>query len=85
MKILVWSSKYGDTIICARTPEEEAKAWLYIFNCIDDMDYYIDLDKDETGAYEAAKKGSGKAAKWLLEMRINCGYEQVNVDHAVEP
>lgn len=85
MKILTWSSKYGDTIVCARTPKEEAKAWLYIFQQMDDMDYYCDLDEDETDAYEGAKKGDGKAAKWLLEMRIDYEYEQVTVEHAVEP
>lgn len=85
MKILVWSEKHGDVLVYARTLEEEARAWLYLFKCMDDMGYYGDLEGDEPDAYKAAKKGNAKAAKWLLGMRSDYEYERVTVEYPVVP
>ncbi len=85
MKILVWESKHGDVLVCARTPKEEARAWLYLFKCMDDNGYYCDLEGDEPDAYKVAKEGNAKAAKWLLETRSDGEYEQVTIEHLVEP
>jgi len=85
MKILVWKSKHGDVYVYARDEEEEKRAWLYLFKCMDENRYYCDLDGDEPAAYKAAKEGNAKAAKWLLEMRSDGEYEQVETEYPVEP
>jgi len=85
MKILIWKSKHGDVYVYARTPEEEKRAWLYLFKCMDENRYYCDLDRDKADAYKAAKEGNAKAAKWLLEMRSGGEYEQVETEYPVEP
>ena len=66
-------------------PKEEALAWLYLFECMDKNEYYLGLDGDEVDAYKAAKGGSVRAVRWLLEMRIDCEYERVTIEHPVEP
>ena len=85
MKILIWKSKDGDVYVYARNPEEEKRAWLYLFKCIDDNGYYCDLEGDEPDAYKAAKEGSATDAKWLLEMRSGYEYEQVETEYPVVP
>lgn len=76
---MVWESKHGNVL------EEEARAWLYIFEYMDNNSFYCDLDKDEADAYRVAKKGNAKAAQWLLAMRSSCEYERVTTEHLVEP
>lgn len=85
MKLLVWKSKYGDVLVCARDPEEEKRAWLYLFKCMDEMEYYQELDEDEATAYRAAKRGNPMGAKWLLDIRGDYEYERITVETAVEP
>ena len=84
MKLLVWESKYGDVLVSARDAEEEKRAWLYLFKCMDDNGFYCELDK-KAAAYKDAKEGNAIAAQWLLEMRNSCEYEQVNIKYSVEP
>ncbi len=85
MRILVWNAKHGDVLVCARDGEQEARAWLYIFKCMDENEYYCDLEDDEANAYMAAKEGSAGNARWLLEMRSDCEYERVIVRWPVQP
>jgi hypothetical protein len=85
MNILVWKSKYGDTIVAARTPEEEGRAWLYLFKQMDEIGYYRDLDGAERGVWLAAMEGVASAAKRLLSMRNGGEYEQVTIESVVEP
>jgi hypothetical protein len=85
MKVLVWRSKYGNIIVAARTPEEEGRAWLYLFKKMDDMGYYRDLDGDEVAAYSRAKIGEWEYAMRLLSLRSDYEYEQVTTEEIVEP
>jgi len=85
MKILVWKSKHGDVMVFARDPEEEARAWLYLFRQMYEMDYYCDLEGDEPEAYAAAKAGDAKGAEWLLQIRNGYEYEVINEEYPVEP
>ena len=85
MKILIWKSKHGDVYVYARTPKEEARAWLYLFKCMDEMYYYCDLDGDEVDAYKAAKSGDAQGARWLIGIRSGCAYETVEIEYPVEP
>ncbi len=85
MKVLIWTSKHEDVIVAARSSEEEARAWLYLFKQMDGMDYYCDLDADEKEAYVKAKIDNAQAAKWLLSMRDGYEYEQVRVERIVIP
>lgn len=89
IKVLVWSSKYGDVMVAARDPEEEGRAWLYLFKLMQENDFYFDLetdaDEDEVAAYESAKAGDWQGAQWLLEMRSGGEYETVEVEYITEP
>lgn len=86
MKMLVWASKYGPVFVFARDPEEEARAWLYLFQQMDAMYYYTEFDSDdELCAYKAAKGGDARGAKWLLEIRSDCEYERITIEHPVQP
>jgi hypothetical protein len=85
MKVLILKGKYGDTIVAARTPEEEGRAWLYLFKQIDNMGYYVDLTSHERDILLAARGGKAKAAKLLLDLRSDYEYEEIMVETAVEP
>ncbi len=85
MKILIWKSKHGDVYMSARTPKEEERAWLYLFECMDDDGYYCDLDGDESTAYKDAKEGDARGARWLLLIRSGYEYETITIEHLVEP
>jgi hypothetical protein len=65
----------GEDIVYARTPIEESKAWLYLFNVLDARDCYQYLPHIHTGWVEAARKGDRDAAKLLLIYRSDCHYE----------
>jgi len=87
MKVLIWEGKYADVMVCARDDKEEDRAWLFLFKLMDEDNYYCDLDGDEVAAYEDAKKGIPKSARWLLNIRSDSEYEyeRVTVEHPVEP
>lgn len=85
MKILVWNEKHGDVLVYARTPKEEARAWLYLFKMMDGMGYYGDLEGDEVDAYKRAKGGDAQGAKWLLGIRSDYEYERVEEEYPVVP
>lgn len=86
MKILIWNSKHGDVFVFARDGDEEARAWLYLFKCMDDNGYYCDLDDGgEADAYKAAKEGSAKAARWLLMIRSDGEYERITIEYPMQP
>lgn len=86
MKILIWHDKYGNHYVLSRSPEEEPRAWLCLFNMIKDAGYYdYGLEGDEKTAYEGAVKGSAGDAHWLLNMRDGCEYEGISVEYPVVP
>ena len=85
LKILVWKEKHEDVMVAARDEAEEARAWLYLFKHMDEMGYYCDLDGDEPEAYTEAKSGDWKGARWLLELRSICEYEEIEVEYITEP
>ena len=87
MKVLIWRSKHGNVMVCARDTEEEGKAWLYLFKCMQDNNYYDCVDGDEVDAYAKAQEGDPKAAAWLLCMRSDrgCEYENVEAEYIKVP
>ncbi len=89
IRILIWFGKYEDVKVAARDPEEEARAWLYLFKLMKENDFYSDLEtytnENEVAAYEDAKSGNWKAAKWLLKMRSGGEYETIKVEYITEP
>jgi hypothetical protein len=87
-KVLVFHQKHGDCYVSARTPEEELKAYLFLFNLMDEMGYYNydgALNADEQVLYTDAKAGDGKSAKWLIDGRYGCEYESVDVEWVTVP
>ena len=86
LKLLTWKGKHGDVHVIARDPKEEGRAWLYLFKLMDGNHFYdYDLDGDEQSAYDGAKAGDAKAAKWLIDIRYDYEYEQVDVDYPEVP
>ena len=85
MKLLIWESKHGIVVVCAHTPEEEDRVWLYLFGSMDKMGYYSDLGDDEDDAYRGAKEGKAKDAKWLLETHNDYEYERISIKWVIEP
>jgi hypothetical protein len=88
IKTLVWHSKYGNIVVAARDPEEEGRAWLYLFKCISQEGYYFNgeyMDGDEANAYKSAKAGDWQGAQWLLEIHSDHEYEQVTTEYVIEP
>ena len=87
-KVLVWHEKHGDCHVAARTPEEELKAYLFLFKMMDDNEYYSydgALNADEAVWYAEAKAGDGKSAKCLISCRCDYEYESVDVEWVVVP
>jgi len=85
IKILILKGKHGDVLVAARDPEEEARAWLYLFKIVDSWMCYVDLEGDEVDAYKRAKEGDSQAAEWLLGLREDYEYEEINVDYVTIP
>lgn len=85
--VLIWHQKHGDCYVAARDKEEELRAYLYLFNMMDEHGYYNydgALNADEKVCYEAAKAGNGQAAKWLLNNRGG-EYEEVSREVVMVP
>jgi hypothetical protein len=64
-------------MVFARTPAEDLEAYLMVFKAMDGQGYYWDIGEDaEAGAWhQKATEGDGAAAKCLLEVRSDAGYE----------
>jgi len=87
-KVLVFYQKHGTCYVSARTPEEELKAYLFLFNLMDSMDYYNyegALDADEQLWHAKAKAGDAKFAKHLVSCRAYYEYERVDVEWVTVP
>lgn len=81
--IIVLKMKQGDVYVHARDAREEERAYLFLFKMASDNEYYSHdgcLAGDEVAAHAAAKEGSGRAAKWLMNRRNNrrCEYETLD-------
>jgi len=62
--------------VLARDAEEEARAYLYLFKLMDGNQFYTcDLNGNQVGWYAQAKEGNVQAAKWLIDLRSQLGYE----------
>jgi hypothetical protein len=88
MGLLIWYGKHGDVYVLARDTEEEKRAYLYLFKIMDDNCFYTcGLDGDQVDWYAKAKEGDAKAAKWLIDLRSQLGYEyeRVEKEYVVEP
>lgn len=80
-KVLIWHQKHGDTCVFARDPEEEERAYLLIFNMMDDIGYYeFDLDGLQEEWHAKAKEGDAIAAKTLVSFRSDRGFEYETVE-----
>lgn len=85
--ILVLKYKHGDYPVYARTPEEELRAYLHLFNLMNKWGFYAGMDGDMKDWYDAAKNGDMKAARQLLRCRSSRGYEYEYIDelYPLEP
>lgn len=82
MKILVWTTKHESLYYNASTPEQELKAFLFVFNEMDgngDYDCCPPEGKTQKALYKKAKKGDSKAARTLLSLRSADNYEYENI------
>lgn len=87
-KVLAFHEKHGTCYVSARTPEEELKAYLFLFNLMDSMNYYDyedALNVDEQVWHAEAKAGDGKSAKCLIGCRSGYEYEEVRVEWVTVP
>jgi len=88
MRILNWEGKHGGWLLAARTDDELDRAYLKLFQHLDENGYYeYGLDGDQPDWYDKAKDGDAEAARWLLELRSDLGYEyeRVSLDYAETP
>lgn len=83
--ILVLKMKHGDYPVYARDDAERDRAYLHLFKLQDGYGFYCDLEGDEPDWYEAAKQGDAQAARWLLDLRSDYEYEQIETIHPFEP
>lgn len=87
-KVLVFHQKDGVCCVSARDDAEEAKAYLFLFNLMDEMGYYSydgALNVDEQVWYIDAKAGDARSAKWLIGARYDREYESVDVEWVTVP
>jgi hypothetical protein len=76
-RVLCWTHKYGTCLVFARTLAEDLAAYLMLFKAMDGQSYYWDVGEDDEALawYLKAKEGDGAAAKCLLEVRSDVGYQ----------
>jgi hypothetical protein len=88
-RVLCWTHKYGTCLVFARTPAEDLAAYLMLFQAMDAQNYYWDIweDADAGEWHQKAKGGDGEAARTLLGVRSEEGYEYetVEVQHIDTP
>jgi hypothetical protein len=88
MRFLRLICKHGEIYVLARDVEEELRAYLYLFNYMDEMDFYsCGLRGDQHNWYLAAKAGNATLARELLRYRSDCDceYEKIYVEMAITP
>jgi hypothetical protein len=73
--ILVLNNEYA---VYARTPEEELKAYLFLFNLLDKMHSYAYIEFTCSWVQEA-RKGNAEMAQKLLQYRSDKGYSGEDV------
>lgn len=85
--VITLKYKHGDYPVYARTAEEADRAYLHLFNKMNEWNYYFDLDGDQATWYHAALTGNARAAKCLLHYRSDKGYEYETIEYIypVEP
>lgn len=79
MRVLIYGNrKQDDYIYDVSTPEKEARAFIQLFQYLDeDQDVYAgDLTREEEVLYKRAKEGDADAAKKLLTARRTYEYEE---------
>lgn len=97
MNILYHEGKGEPDFIAADTPEQRAAAFIWLFNSLDDEEYYCDLDNErdssvsldtwrhEKNLLEKARKGNSTAAILLLTRRKDGEYEFWYETELIEP
>lgn len=86
MQVLVWHGKYGDVIVAARDMDELQRAYLYLFEQMDQLQYYHHLEDDWSNEQcVRARRGDAEAAENLLESRLDYEYEGISVETIIEP
>lgn len=87
-KILTHYGKHGNTQIFCINESREKEAWIAMFHILNqDFQYeeYYCLDDDEGMAFDAAKKGDWKAAKWFCGLRSCREYERTEIESVSGP
>ena len=85
--IIVLKMKHGDYPVYARDDAERDRAYLHLFNLLDEYGYYAEVDGDKLDWLERARKGNARAARWLLDCRSDCGarYQTIETVYPLEP
>lgn len=83
--ILNLKAKHSDYPVYARNSSEQGRAYLYLFNLLDEYGCYGDLDEDLVGWYTKAKQGDAQAACWLMSCRNDHQYEKIEIIYPLEP
>jgi len=65
--------------------EELDRAYLYIFEQLDQDGCYMDLEDDLQDWYARARRGDAEAAENLLESRSDYEYEGISVETIIVP
>jgi hypothetical protein len=81
MKLLIWKDKHGNWYWAAEKDKLDL-AFLEMFKKIDESGYYTEFEGDQKQAYEEAKEGKAKSAKWLIQLRTDYEYEGYDVEEA---
>lgn len=88
IRMLVWRGKHGAQTFMARSDTELKQSYLRLFKIFQDECFYdCGLDESQMSYYDSATEGDVAAAKWLIELRSDLGYEyeNVSVEHAEVP
>jgi hypothetical protein len=86
-RLLVWRGKHGAQAFMARTDTELNQAYLKLFQIFNDECFYDDMDESQMSYYDSATEGGAAAARWLIELRSELGYEyeDVRLEYAEVP
>ena len=80
MKLLIWKDKHGNWYWAAEK-EKLNDAFLEMFKKVDESNYYAEFEGDQEQAYNEAKGGNAKSARWLIELRSEYEYEGYDIEN----
>lgn len=87
IRMLVWRGKHGAQTFMARSDTELKQSYLRLFKIFNDEGFYGDMGEAEESYYELAAGGDAAAARLLIELRSELGYEyeDIRLEYAEVP